>query len=240
MLRVVCVIVALVVAPSIGLAYDEAPVTDAGTIAGIVRFTGTPPKAEPIPVTKDRDVCGDEKPGDALAVGAERGVKDSVVLVRGIARGKKPAGVEVTIDASGCAFVNRVSAAGPGDHVRVKSSDSVLHHVKGARGATGVFDVALPFKHQMIDVTRHLTTPGVVRVVCDAHRHMLGWLVVHDSPYYAVTDERGAFRIDGVPPGTYTIALWHEGYRRNGKPVTITREVTVAPHGATTIDFELR
>ena len=41
-------------------------------------------------------------------------------------------------------------------------------------------------------------------------------MIVHDSPYYAVTDERGAFRIDGVPPGTYKVTMWHEGFRPKG------------------------
>ena len=250
MVRVVLsVFLALVVAPSPGLAYEEVVVKDGGTITGIVRFAGTPPKPETIAVTRDVDVCGDDRPSEALVVGADRGVKDSVVVIKGVARGKRATG-DVTIDNNKCTFVGRVTAVGPGDRVRVKNSDPILHHVRGLAGSADVFNLALPTKEQMIDITRRLTTPGVVRVLCDTHRHMAGWLVVHDSPYHAVTDERGAFRIDGVPPGTYAIAMWHEGYRRKGvtkdgrplygAPVTVTREVTVAPNGAATIDFELR
>jgi Carboxypeptidase regulatory-like domain len=86
--------------------------------------------------------------------------------------------------------------------------------------------------------------------VCDAHPHMSAWMIVHDSPYYAVTDERGSFRIDGVPPGSYKVTLWHEGFRPKGldkdgrplydEPRTLTKEVTIAPRATATVDFELK
>src|SRR2546427_5631562 len=76
------------------------------------------------------------------------------------------------------------------------------------------------------------------------------WILVHDSPYVAVTDERGVFRIADVPPGTYKVTMWHEGFRgrgvdKDGRPVyeepqTVTREVTIAPRAVATVDFELR
>ena len=239
---VVLLLLLLLVAPPAGLAYEEAAVKNGGSVSGVVRFAGSPPRQETIAVTRDREVCGDQRTAHALVVGADRGVKDSVVMIRGVSRGKRAAG-DVTIENSQCAFVGRVTGAGPGDRVRVKNADPILHNPRGTLGGAGVFNLALPAKGQVIDITRRLTTPGVVRVTCEAHRHMMGWLVVHDSPYYAVTDERGHFKIDGVPPGTYTIAMWHEGYRRSGRakePVTLTRKVTVAPNGAATIDFELR
>ena len=78
-------------------AYEEIAVTDGGTLAGVVRFSGTPPKLAPLAVNKNRDVCGDAKPAEALVVGADRGVRGSVVYVEGITRGKKRDG-EVVID----------------------------------------------------------------------------------------------------------------------------------------------
>ena len=81
----------------------------------------------------------------------------------------------------------------------MKNSDAILHNTHGFLGKPTVFNLALPNRDQMIDITQRLTEPGVVRVVCDAHPHMPAWLVVHDSPYDAVTDERGAVPIDGRP-----------------------------------------
>jgi len=235
--------------PSADAAYEEIAVKDGGTLTGVVRFTGTPPKLEPIPVNKNRDVCGDQKPSEALVVGPDRGVKGSVILLEGVTKGKKATG-DVMLDNHKCLFVGHVTAAGPGDRVRVKNSDPVLHNTHGKLGKPTVFNLALPNKDQMIDVTKRLTKPGVVRVLCDAHPHMMAWMIVHDSPYYAVTDDKGAFKIDGVPPGTYKVTLWHEGFRAKGvdkdgrpayeDPVTVTKEITVAPKGAATVDFELK
>jgi plastocyanin len=218
-------------------------------VAGVVRFTGVPPRLDPLPVNKNRDVCGEAKEAEALVLGPERGVRGSVILLEGVARGKKPA-ADVVLDNNRCVFVAHVSAVMVGERARVKNSDPILHNTHGFLGRPTVFNLALPNRDQMIDITRRLTRPGVIRVVCDAHPHMTAWIVVHDSPYYAVTDERGAYRIDGVPPGSYKLTMWHEGFRPKGldkdgrplydEPHTVSRDVTIAPRTTATVDFELR
>jgi len=241
------VVTAGLVAPA--LAYEVATVADAGVVAGVVKFTGPPPKLEPLAVNKNRDVCGDRKDSEALVLGPDLGVRGSVILVEGVARGKKP-GAEIVLDNNRCVFVSHVSAVMAGERARVKNSDAILHNTHGFLGKPTVFNLALPNRDQMIDITKRLTRPGVVRVVCDAHPHMSAWMIVHDSPYYAVTDARGAFRIDGVPPGTYKVTMWHEGFRPKGldkdgrplydEPRTVTREITIAPGATATVDFELK
>ncbi|MBI2216729.1 MAG: carboxypeptidase regulatory-like domain-containing protein [Candidatus Rokubacteria bacterium] len=285
--------VALGVAPAPAIAsYEEIVVPDGGTLAGTVRFVGTPPKLEPLAVTRHREVCGKGTPSEALVVGPDRGVKGSVIRIEGVRRGKRKT-AEVVIDSVNCLFVPHVAGTSVGARVRVKNSDRVLHNPHGVEGSGGpdmvptppalgtprgvrgrtrgvrgrtrgargvprftgtfqvsVFNVALPHKEQIVDITRRLTTPGVIRITCDPHPHMLGWLVVHDSPYVATTDERGAYRIDGIPPGTYRVTMWHEGFRRrrtgaDGRPVydhprTVARTVTIAPRATATADFELR
>ncbi len=232
-----------------GAAYEEMAVKDAGVLSGVVRFAGPPPRAEMLPVARDQAVCGDRQRSEALVVGAAGGVRGAVVLVEGVTRGRKVGG-DVVVENRDCRFVPHVVAATLGERVRVGNDDAVLHHTKGLAGRTPVFNLALPGRGQMIDVTRRLARPGAVHVVCEAHPHMSGWLVVHDSPYHAVTDEHGAYRVDGLPPGTYRVTMWHEGFRAKGRdrdgrrvyeaPHTITKETTIAPNGAATLDFELR
>ena len=232
-----------------GAAYEEVAVADGGVVSGVVKFSGTAPKLEPIAVNKNRDVCGDKKPSEALVVGASGGVKGSVIRIEGVTRGKKPKG-DVVIDNHNCLFVSHVSAVMTGDRVRVRNSDPVLHNTHGVLGKPTVFNLALPNRGQMIDITKRLGKPGAVHVLCDAHPHMFGWLLVHDSPYVAVTDEAGAFRIDGVPAGTWKVTMWHEGFRpkgvdKDGRPVydeprAVTKEITVAPKGTATVEFELK
>lgn len=51
---------------------------------------------------------------------------------------------------------------------------------------------------------------GVVRVYCNIHPQMVGFVLVVDSSFFAVTGKDGAFRFEGVPPGAYTVKVWHE------------------------------
>lgn len=235
-------------------AYEVTAVADGGVLSGVVRFVGSPPRLDPLRVNKNRDVCGTQKDPEALVVGPEGGVRDSVILIHGVARGRAPRG-ELVVDNRHCLFVPHVSAVMVGARVRVRNSDPILHNTHGVLAAPGagrrtVFNLALPLAGQVIDVTRKLTQVGPVRLLCDAHPHMVAWLYVHDSPYATVTDGRGQFRLEEIPPGTYRVSLWHEGFRQRGvdkdgrpvyeEPTVITKQVTIPPRGAARVEFELR
>jgi hypothetical protein len=250
---VLAALLVLLVAGPAGATYEEVAVPDGGTLSGVVRFAGAPPKLEPIRVNKNREVCGESKESEALVVGTDLGVVGSVILIEGITRGKKAEG-QLLIDNLRCLFVPHVSALMAGTRARVRNSDAILHNTHGFHGAGAgrqtVFNLALPSAGQVIEITRKLTRPGPVRVLCDAHPHMFAWVYVHTSPYVTVSDARGAYRIAGVPPGAYRVTMWHEGFRpkgvdRDGRPIydepTIaTKEVTIRPLGTSAVDFELR
>ena len=235
--------------PATAPAYEVGPVPDGGRLLGSVKFNGAPPKLDPVAVKKNQDVCGQSVANEALVVGPTRGIKGSVILVEGVSRGKKAEG-ELVLDNARCLFVPHVSAVMAGAPARVRSSDPVLHNTHGFLGGVTAFNLALPYKGQVIDITTRLKKAGVVKVLCDAHTHMTGWVVVHDNPYFAVTDDTGNFKIDGIPPGKYRVTMWHEGFVRkssdkDGRPVyeearRVTREVTVPPGGSVAVDFELK
>lgn len=239
---------ALMAAPGVGLGYTEAPVPDGGALVGRVRFAGDPPRGEPDPVRKNTDVCGDTKPFQALVVGSNKGVKNAVVYLESVERGKKLA--ELELDNAKCLFVPHVSAVMAGAKVRIKNSDAILHNTHGFHDKLTVFNIALPNRGQPIDITQRIKKPGVIDVQCDAHTHMRAWIVVHDNPYFAVTDESGQFKITEIPPGRYKVLAWHEGWVVTGKdkdgrpiydaPRVLTQEVTVPARGEATVDFELR
>jgi len=92
------------------------------------------------------------------------------------------------------------------------NSDAVLHNVHAvATGPTPatVFNLAMPFKGQKLPIP--MRKPGLMKLQCDAgHTWMSGYIYVFEHPYYAVTDEKGAFTIKDVPPGDYTVEMWHE------------------------------
>jgi plastocyanin len=238
----------VLLAPAAAPAYVEAPVPDGGSLAGRVRFAGEPVKGEPLPVRKNFEVCGDSKPFQALAVGATGGVRNTVVYLEGVERGKKPPDLE--LDNIKCLFVPHVSAVMAGARIRVKNADPVLHNTHGVHDKVTVFNVALPNKDQIVDITQRIKKPGVIDVQCDAHTHMRAWIVVRDNPYFAVTDDAGQFRIADIPPGRYRVVAWHEGWLMTGRdkdgrplydaPRVLTQEVTIPARGEATIEFDLK
>jgi hypothetical protein len=95
----------------------------------------------------------------------------------------------------------------------------VLHNTHGFLGKLTVFNVALPNQGQRI--AKPLKRTGMVRVECDAHGWMLGWVYVADNPYHAVSAKDGTFTLTDVPPGSYTLVAWQEYTGAIEIPVTV-------------------
>ena len=74
-------------------------------------------------------------------------------------------------------------------------------------------------------------TPGIVPLLCNVHPEMSGYIVVSPTPYFAEADASGAFKIENVPDGSYTVTAWREGMKPQSKPVTVS--------GTATADFAL-
>jgi hypothetical protein len=212
--------------------YEVTPVTGGGTIEGKIVFRGTVPTRKIIP-TKDVEVCGGPREDPEIVVGPDQGVQDAVVYLAQIEKGKAwpPEGKPPELDNLHCRFVPNVQVIRTGPLV-VVNSDPVLHNTHGYYGKRTVFNMALPNEGQRIpaDVPR----PGVVRVDCDAHGWMLGWIYAVTNPYYAITGADGKFTIGDVPPGTYTLVTW-QAYTGETE-----QKVTVAAGKATELTTELK
>jgi plastocyanin len=70
-------------------------------------------------------------------------------------------------------------------------------------------------------------TPGIVPLLCNVHPEMSGYIVVTPTPYYAEADASGAYKIDNVPDGSYTVTAWREGMKSQSKPTTVASNTTV-------------
>jgi plastocyanin len=125
-------------------------------------------------------------------------------------------------------FVPHVLAVMAGTTVDFPNSDSTYHNVFSLSKAKR-FDLGRYAQGKSQSV--RFDHPGIVRVFCDIHSHMSAFILVFSHPYFAVTEPDGRYRIDNVPPGTYSVAAWHEGETRE------TRTVTVPDAGAVELDF---
>jgi hypothetical protein len=200
----------------------------AETVTGKVVFAGRHEKSKPMPVFKNRAFCGATVPDETLLVSADGGLANAVVIFHSLEKSPtlQPGGL--TLDNKHCAFMPHVQVGVVGSELLLKNSDPILHTVHARLGNETLFNVGLPRWRQ---VTKRLERPGLIRITCDVlHTWMSAAIVVVDSPFFAVTDRTGAFRLDHLPPGNYQMSVWHErlGTRREW--------VSVAPNASAHIE----
>ena len=186
-----------------------------GGIRGLVKYSGNVPELPPYTIHKNSNVCGSGQTMHPCArpVG-KSDFSDAVVWIEEMTTGKpwssQPA--KQMLDQAGCIFDPHLIVARVDSQLEIKNSDPVRHtvHAYSLQHRT-VFDFAMPRAGTVHVVT--LDTPGVFNLQCDAgHRWMRAHLIVVQNPYVAVTDQQGAYVIDDIPPGSYTINVWHDWF----------------------------
>jgi hypothetical protein len=201
-------------------AYEVGQVTGGGTIAGKVVFLGDVPIKKIIP-TKDTAVCGAPRDEPLILVGADHAVQNAVVYLVEVAKGKAWAepGKLPELNNVKCRFEPAVQAMSAG-MLEVVNKDPVLHNTHGYYGKRTAFNLALPNLDQRIPT--ELKRAGEVRVDCDAHGWMEGWVYVVDNPYFAITGADGKFSIADVPSGAYTLVAVQPYAGPIEQPITVT------------------
>jgi len=231
----ILLLLGIVMLPLQGLSYEAMTVSDGGTIVGEVKYAGDPPAPEKIDVTKDANICGaDPKVSPTLVVGANKGIKDVVASLPSIQKGKalgKPEKPPV-LDQKNCEYHPYAQIIPINTTVEITNSDDVLHNIKTKGGSKTSFNMAQPkFKRKL---TYDFKNPEIVQVECNVHGWMNAIIVVEDNPYDALTDANGSFKITDVPPGKYTVKVWHSKLGEQ------TKEVTVGPKEEVTVAFDMK
>jgi plastocyanin len=212
---------ALLALPASGLAaaYQGGDVKDGGTISGTVKFKGTAPAPKKLDVSKDKEVCGKSPKMDQSLVVNNGNLANAVVTITDIKKGKKIDAKKVTLDQKECEYRPHVLAFPAGSTVEILNPDGILHNVHSYSKINSPFNQAQPKFKKTLQVK--IDKPEAVEVKCDVHGWMHGWLVATESPYAAVTDNSGAFKLTDVPPGTYTVEVWHEKLGKTSQKVTV-------------------
>ncbi len=129
-------------------------------------------------------------------------------------------------------FVPHVLAVSAGTIVDFPNNDSTYHNVFSL-SKTKRFDLGRYARGHSKSV--RFDRPGIVRVFCDIHSHMSAFVLVFGHRYFATTDTDGTYRIDNIPPGTYTVAAWHEGDVRDTRTIVVPQQGGVVEQ-----DFEVQ
>lgn len=260
LIAIECAILAI---PLTALAQDDykvISVVDGGTISGSVKWSGQVPRKPEYPIAKDVAVCDPESRKtadlDRLIIGSQGGVANTVIYLKDISAGKALDLPEQRryLDQKRCRYVPHILLVPATGSLTMMSSDATLHTVHMDGAAT----LNLPFPFPDRAITRVMTQTGLVHIRCNGgHDWMNAEMMVVRHPYYAVTDESGRFQLSDVPPGTYQIVAWHEGWRVQSKtvydfstqhqverpvftdPKLFIRPVTVLPRQTSVVNFLL-
>ena len=216
--------------------YSTVTISTPGAIRGTVTITGDIPEDSLVHPTSDVSTCGAELVNSAIDHNGPL-LAGAVVWLDGIRAGKPlPLVRRYDVINEGCLVTPRVQAAIMGGTLNVRSRDPVTHRTRLVRaGETKpIALVTETDEGQVVPLDHALEVPGQIEIRCDQHPWTRGYIAVFDHPYFAVTTANGDFELDSVPPGKYTLKVWHE---RLG---TTSREVNVVGGGTATADVEMK
>jgi plastocyanin len=224
-------IASLVVAVCACLAWGSFPAS-AGNIVGKVTYAGSAPAPKTITVTKDKEVCSREPHADeSLVVASDKGLANVVVFIKDAPGAPKMAmpAKNPELDQRSCKFHPHVQLIPAGGTMDVLNNDGILHNIHTYPKNNAPVNQAQPkFKTRM---PLKFEKPDTVKLSCDVHTWMNGWLIVAPHAWYTVSKPDGSFRIDNVAPGNYTLSYWQETLG------TQTAQITVPASGDAKGDF---
>ncbi len=212
-----------------------------GKIAGTVKLDGTAPHMKGIDMSKDpfcsKAHASDPAHLETVVVGSSGGLENVVLYISdglsGSALTEVPTSVPV-FDQKNCMYSPHVLAMDINQKFKVQTSDQTTHNIHpNPNPMTGNIPWNQSQPPGAAPVEKSWKAAEVIPVQCNIHPWMHGWFVVVKGPY-ATTDDSGAYTINNVPPGNYTVTAWQEDYG------TQTQKVTVASGAAASANFTFK
>ena len=242
-------------------AYEEIQVTDGGAVTGKVAITaGKPiPKGFNLVTFPDPVYCGRISTGTGwrilkeFEVAEDGGLKDTVVWLSDVHKGKPFAFEVPTIEARDCRFLPFVTIVRDRSQVVVVNMDPVMHDIQAYEtshlGPRVLFNTPLPMnphhkRNVGAETHEHLAGQPVTEQInmtkgrkffvmqCGFHAYMESWGLAVENPYYQLTGDDGRFLLTDVPPGDYTLMAWHPGVG-----TVLEKKITVPAKGAAQAEF---
>lgn len=241
-------------------AYQEITVTNGGTIHGKVTLEGGKPRpmAFNLVTIPDPVFCGTISTGtgwrlvEDFIIGPDKSLKDVVVMLKNVTKGKPFTMPRVRIESKDCDFIPFVNVLRDRDEIEVVNMDPVEHDIQGyetarERGARVLFNRPLPMNpyHKVAGIfgQKYLAGEPMIEKIhlrkgrnifvmqCGFHPYMFSWGLVVKNPYFSITKEDGIFEITNVPPGEYKLAAWHPGMNKFlEQKVTVKANHSVSAH----------
>jgi hypothetical protein len=196
-------------------------------VSGKVTLTGKIPEMPEIKAMKMVPGCAHKDPMfEETVVAGDKGELANVVVYINPPEGKKLTGGNskpAVLDQKGCMYVPHVVAMQVGQSLLVKNSDAFLHNVHTLALDNAATNFGMPTVDEAGKKVGPYNTAENIKVKCDVHPWMTAWIVVVDSPFYAVTGEDGTYKIDtkGLADGDYELVFWQEKYGKKSQKISV-------------------
>ena len=207
-----------------------------GTVSGTVHFAGKPPARIKIDMSQDPGcvVAGEDNYTEQYVVHEGKLANVYVYVKSGppvALTVPDPGPQNVVMDQRGCRYTPHVVAMMRGGTVEFHNSDATMHNIHTLPAGDGRQVNIMQAAKGSPQVVQFKQAEIMMPVRCDLHPWMNAFINISDTPFFAVTDADGGFRIEGLPAGTYVLGAVHE------KMGEQTMTVTVEPHATARADF---
>ena len=206
-----------------------------GTVKVKVAFQGTPPTMKKLITTAD-PFCAGKVVTDESVLVANGALQNAVASLDGVAGTFTPPSASVVVDQNGCHYAPHVTMMQVGQNLEVKNSDQTLHNVHAYKAQAKAAPATLEAKgtafnramfQGMANIKQKIEQDGnVLKLKCDVHPWMTGYVFVSKNPFAAVSGADGAALINNVPAGAHTLKVWHEKFGEKTQQVTVTAGAT--------------
>ncbi len=194
-----------------------------GHLEGQVLYRGpsAPRPAQVENATEPRACAKLQSLENIIVSSKNHGIKNVIITLKGVPlpAGYIPPTSRLILDNRNCRFRPHVAVLTTGSSIEAVNSDPIFHsvHLYGFRN----LNLALaPRSTKVVRTVRH---PGYIIVQCDIHGWMKAFIRVDRHPFHSVSAADGSFRIEGIPPGSYTLEVWHEYFGPKEIEVSIER-----------------
>lgn len=225
--------------------YKVAAVDNGGALSGRVTLTGPIPKARSFHLVHAPNIefcirMSDGKGHRILhdfTVSENSGLKDTVIAIQGIKKGKPISSQMQVFNISRCHADKYVIGVRNGEDILVENTDPIRHEIVTYEVEDKAY-VRQKSNKAVVGQTSQIRSAFVGKnteeflIKCNLHPFLQTRGVIVDNPYYAVSDAEGNFIIEDVPPGTYEVVAWHPFIPEQKGTITIV------PGEVAKIDFE--
>lgn len=209
------------------------PAARAGDVSGTALYDGdNPPTRKVIKFDADPKCAAlhTKKRGtENVIISKTKKIKNVFVYVKEIS-GDFPASTEaVIIDQKGCEYKPHVFGMQRTQALTIRNSDGFMHNIHFLGGDNREFNKGQPVAGDMEQKFRRVQIGGKFK--CDVHPWMNAYVHILDHPFFAVSNSKGEFKIEGLPAGKYTLVAWHEELG------TVEKEIEVGGDALEGVDF---